>query len=366
MKRNLVKMIVMALVAIVFASCNKPGANEAPAANYETIKVKQTDKTVNEAYSATIRGCQDVEIMPQVSGKITRICVKEGDVVKKGQLLFVIDQVPYASAVRTAEASRDVAQAALRTAELNLKNSRVLNEKKVISASNLQTVENTYISAKAQLSQADAMLVNARNDLSYTEVKAPCNGVVGNLPYRVGALVGPSMPQPFTTISDNSTMHVYFSMTENQLLALTRQYGTMDALVKNMPEVQLQLSDGSIYAHNGKIESISGVIDRLTGSVTARAEFDNSERILHSGASGSVVIPTTYKNCILIPQGATVKMQDKVLVYKVAEGGVAKSALIEVSPISDGREYVVTVGLKPGDEIVATGAGMLREGTKVK
>ncbi|MGM9804659.1 MAG: efflux RND transporter periplasmic adaptor subunit [Muribaculaceae bacterium] len=366
MKRLMVKTMVVALVAAMSASCNKQSSGEMPAANYETMTVKKSDKTVSESYSATIRGRQDVEILPQVSGKIERMCVSEGDVVQKGTVLFVIDQVPYRAALKTAQANVEVAEAALRTAELNLNNSRVLYEKKVISYSNLQTVENSYASAKAQMAQAEAMLVNARNDLSYTEVKSPCAGVVGTLPYRVGALVGPSLPQPLTTISDNSRMYVYFSMTENRLLALTRQYGSMDGVIKNMPEVQLKLSDGSIYEQTGRIESISGVIDRQTGSVTARAEFVNAGRVLHSGASGAVVIPSVYKDVIVIPQEATVKMQDKVMVYLVAEGGVAKSTLIEVSAINDGREYVVLSGLNPGDEIVSAGAGLVREGTKVK
>ena len=160
-------------------------------------------------------------------------------------------------------------------------------------------------------------------------------------------------------------MYVYFSMTENQLLALTRLHGTMDEALANMPEVDLQLNDNSLYGKKGKIESISGVIDRQTGTVVARAVFPNDSRLLHSGASGSVIMPSTYKDCIVIPQGATVQMQDKTLVYKVVDGK-ATSTLITVAGINDGREYVVLTGLKAGDEIVSEGAGLVREGTQVK
>ena len=216
-----------------------------------------------------------------------------------------------------------------------------------------------------QLAQAEAQELNARNNLSYTEVKSPSDGVVGMLPYRAGALVSASIPQPLTTVSDNSNMYVYFSMTENQLLAMSRQYKSMDEALENMPEVSLKLNDQSIYEQKGKIESISGVIDRKTGTVGVRAVFPNESRLLHSGASGNVLIPQAYKDCIVIPQGATVRLQDKTLVYKVVDGK-AVSTLITVAEINDGREYIVLDGLKVGEEIVSEGAGLVREGTQVK
>ena len=264
-----------------------------------------------------------------------------------------------------AQANVEVAKAALATAELNYNSTKELFAKKVVSAFNLKTSENSYLTAKAQLAQAEAQEVNARNNLSYTEVKSPSDGVVGMLPYRAGALVSASIPQPLTTVSDNSNMYVYFSMTENQLLAMSRQYKSMDEALKNMPEVSLKLNDQSIYEQKGKIESISGVIDRKTGTVGVRAVFPNESRLLHSGASGNVLIPQTYKDCIVIPQGATVRLQDKTLVYKVVDGK-AVSTLITVAEINDGREYIVLDGLKVGEEIVSEGAGLVREGTQVK
>ena len=334
-------------------------------ASYATMKVSTANKELTTPYSATIRGRQDIDIYPQVSGTIERLCVTEGEVVRKGQLLFVIDQVPYKAALKTAQANVEVAKAALATAELNYNSTKELFAKKVVSAFNLKTSENSYLTAKAQLAQAEAQEVNARNNLSYTEVKSPSDGVVGMLPYRAGALVSASIPQPLTTVSDNSNMYVYFSMTENQLLAMSRQYKSMDEALKNMPEVSLKLNDQSIYEQKGKIESISGVIDRKTGTVGVRAVFPNESRLLHSGASGNVLIPQTYKDCIVIPQGATVRLQDKTLVYKVVDGK-AVSTLITVAEINDGREYIVLDGLKVGEEIVSEGAGLVREGTQVK
>lgn len=215
---------------------------------------------------------------------------------------------------------------------------------KVVSDYTLRTSENDYLTAQAAQAQAEASEVKARNNLSYTVVKSPSDGVVGTLPYRVGTLVSSSMPQLLTTVSDNSTMYVYFSMTENQLLSLVRQYGSLDSALVQMPEIQLRLNDQSMYEEKGRIETISGVIDRQTGTVSVRAVFPNGSRLLHSGASGNILIPSTYEDCIVVPQEATVKQQDKVLVYKVVDGK-AVSSLIQVSDIDDGREYIVLSGL---------------------
>ena len=346
------------------ASC-KQATDAGVKPSFAIMEVKAADKELSTSYSATIRGRQDIDIYPQVSGTIEKLCVTEGQTVRRGQLLFVIDQIPYRAAIKTAVANVEAARAAMATAELTYNSNKELYAQKVVSEFSLKTAENTYLTAKAQLTQAEAQEVNARNNLSYTEVKSPSDGVVGALPYRVGALVGANLPYPLTTVSDNSDMYVYFSMTENQLLALTRQYGSMDEALKNMPEVELILNDNSVYNKKGVIESISGVIDRQTGTVMARVVFPNESRLLHSGASGTVVVPSIYKDCIAIPQGATVQMQDKVVVYKVVDGK-AVSTLITVAGINDGREYVVLSGLQSGDEIISEGAGLVREGTQVK
>ena len=346
------------------ASC-KQATDAGVKPSFAIMEVKAADKELSTSYSASIRGRQDIDIYPQVSGTIEKLCVTEGQTVRRGQLLFVIDQIPYRAALKTAVANVEAARAAMATAELTYNSNKELYTQKVVSEFSLKTAENTYLTAKAQLTQAEAQEVNARNNLSYTEVKSPSDGVVGALPYRVGALVGANLPYPLTTVSDNSDMYVYFSMTENQLLALTRQYGSMDEALKNMPEVELILNDNSVYNKKGVIESISGVIDRQTGTVMARVVFPNESRLLHSGASGTVVVPSIYKDCIAIPQGATVQMQDKVVVYKVVDGK-AVSTLITVAGINDGREYVVLSGLQSGDEIISEGAGLVREGTQVK
>ena len=315
---------------------------------------------ISSAYSATIRGRQDIDIYPQVSGTLTKVCVTEGQRVKNGQTLFIIDQVPYEAALQTAVANVESAKASLATAQLTYD-----SKENVISSFDLSTAKNSLLAAKAQLAQAKAQEVSARNNLSYTVVKSPADGVVGTLPYRVGALVSSALAQPLTTVSDNSDMYVYFSMTENQLLGLIRQYGSKEEALKNMPAIDLQLNDKSAYSERGQIESISGVIDRSTGTVSLRAVFPNKEGLLHSGGAGNVIVPVQKTAALTIPQAATFEIQDKRYVYKVVDGK-AQSSQVQVTRVNGGREFIVDEGLAPGDVIVAEGVGLLREGTPVK
>ena len=362
MKQTFVKAAVMACF-MAAVSCGQAPTAMGPT-EYAVMTIATTDREIPINYSATIRGRQDIAIYPQVSGTIFELCVNEGQTVSKGQPLFIIDQVPYKAALQTAEANVAAAKAGVATAQLTYDSKKELYAKNVVSQYDLLTAENTLLTAKAQLAQAEAQRVNAANNLSYTVVKAPANGVVGTLPYRVGALVSASISKPLTTVSDNSDVYVYFSMTENQLLNLTRQYGSIANTLKNMPDVRLVLNDGSVYDRTGRIESISGVIDTSTGSVQLRAVFPNADGLLHSGGAGSVIVPNIHKDCVVVPQVATFELQNKVYVYKV-EDGKATSSMIDVEKINNGREYIVKSGLTPGDVIVAEGVGLLREGTPI-
>ncbi len=361
----LLRLTLCLCVVCCINSCQQKKQEETESTSFKTMKVERKDLTLSSSYSASIQGRQDIAIYPQVSGKIQRLCVKEGDKVNKGQLLFVIDQVPYRAALATALANEQQAQSTCSNAKITYESNQELFGQKIISAYALETSKNSYLTAKAQVAQTAAQVVNAKNDLSYTEVRSPANGVVGVLPYRVGTLVSPSMAQPLTTVSDNSQMYVYFSMTEKQLLNIIRQYGSKDAAIKQMPKLSLQLGDQSIYNHKGKLESISGVIDQQTGTVSLRATFENPERLLNSGGSGNVLIPSERTGVIVIPQAATVQQQDKHIVYKVVNKK-AVAQLVDVEDLNDGTNYIVTSGLNVGDEIVADGAGMVHEGDVVK
>lgn len=357
-------MISVGVVAMLLSACG--GTTESSeAVEYPILSVSTSNETLDKSYSATIRGRQDIDIYPQISGKITSVRVKEGEVVRKGQTLFVIDRVPYEAALRVAEANLAAAKVGVESAELEYNSTKELFENDVVSSYELQQSLNSLHSAQATLAQMEAQQIDAANNLSYTEVTSPSNGVVGTIPYREGALVSASMATPLTTVSDNSEMYVYFSMDENSLLDMLQQYGSAEKALAQMPDVQLQLSNGSIYNHTGRVESISGVISQTTGTVSLRAIFANPDRLLHSGANGSILFPEHYDNVITIPQESTFELQDKVLVYKVVDG-VTRSTQITVSPINDGRKYIVTGGLEVGDQIIAAGAGLLKEGMPVK
>lgn len=350
----------------MLVSCGNKKQQQMPTATFKTTTVGRQDLTLETKYSATIRGRQDVDIYPQVGGTLKQICVTEGQTVRKGQTLFIIDQVPYQAALNTAQAALKAAQASEATAAMNYESKKKLYAEKVISDFDLQTTHNTLLTAKAQVAQAEAQVTNARNSLSYTVVSAPTDGVVGTLPYRQGALVGAQMPQPLTTVSDNSEMWVYFSISERDLLGIVRESGSIEEAIKNMPEVTLTLVDGSTYEKKGRIESVSGVINTSTGSVQLRAVFNNENGILHSGSTGNVIVPTTYKQALVIPATAAVQTQDRFRVFVVNKEGIANGKVVSVDEHKAGNLFIVTAGLEGGEEIVAEGAGMVKENQKVK
>ena len=332
---------------------------------YETLEVSLNDRTLSTGYSAAISGVQTVEIRPQVSGMITEILIEEGESVRKGQVLFVIDQMPYKAAYEIACANVKSAEAALSTAQLIYESNKDLFEQDVVSEFDLMTAQNDLTDAEARLALCKAELVNASNNLSYTEVRSPVNGVASMIPYRVGALVSSSITQPLVTVSDDSKVYAYFSMAENQMLDMVQQYGSLNNAIKQMPEVELMMSNGQKYEHTGKINAISGTISENTGAVSLRAVFNNRNHLLRNGGSGTIIIPTTITDCIVIPQTATYELQDRIFVYKVVDGK-ASATEIHVAPQNNGTEYIVTSGLEVGDIIVAEGAGLIKEGTPIK
>ena len=359
------KVAAVALFLVLsVASCKQETESQVEAGTYPLLRVFPEDRTLSVSYSAVIEGKQDVEIRPQVSGFITEVKVKEGAKVKKGEILFVIDTIPYAASYRQAKAAVATAEAQLATSRLSLEGSEDLYAENVISDFELQTARNSYNSAVASLRQAEASEASAAQNLSYAIVKSPVNGSAGMTSVRVGALVSASMTEPLISVSDNSQMYVYFSLPEKEVLSMTRQYGSIDNTIKSFQPVTLTLSDGTVYEHAGRIDVISRIVDKLTGAVSIRAVFDNPDGRLMSGGSGRINVSYDRNNCIVIPQEATFEIQDKIYVYKVVDGK-AVSNEIKVFRINDGREYVVESGLSEGDVIVSKGAGLLREGTPI-
>ena len=362
--------IFFAVFVILHSSCKDGKTFEVHTA-CKVMTVALDSVEIMESYSASIQGRLDIDIYPQISGRIVKLCVTEGQQVRKGRQLFVIDQIPYQAAWEKAKADVRAAEAQVRTARLDWESKKQLYSGKVVSEYDLTTAQNALDMAEAALQQMKALELNARNELSYTEIKSPADGVAGTLPYREGTLVTPSMNIPLTTISDNSEMYVYFSMTENQLRSLLRQYGSSEGIIRRMPPLSLVLNDGTLYSGQGHIESISGVINRQTGTVSVRSVFPNPDRLLLSGGIGNVILPHKENHAIVIPQTATTELQDKILAYKVSadahsEKATVTSVELTVEKLNDGITYIVRSGLSAGDVIVTEGAGLLRDGMQIK
>lgn len=359
----------VALSALI-AACSSGGQQglaqgQAPQIAVQTLSIGSS--ALDHAYPATIKGKTDIEIRPQVSGFITKVHVDEGQRVRKGQPLFTIDQVQFQAAVDQAEASLAAAQTAVQTATLTAENKQRLFDKNIISEYENQLAKNNLATAKATLAQAEAALTNARKNLSYTVVTAPSDGVVGMIPNREGSLASPSMVQALTTVSDNSEVYAYFSLTERDLLDMTDNgNATLQERIAAMPEVQLRLSDGSIYPLSGKVATVSGVIDNSTGSASVRALFKNNNGMLRSGSTGQILLPVTQDSVIIIPQKATYELQDRRFVYALTDSNTLVSRPIQVDALNDGKTFVVKSGVNPGERIAVEGVGVsLRDGMKI-
>ena len=362
MKKN--KILMFAAAAVMFASCGGGGGRPTFGDNeYPVLAVGTSSTEMQTTYPATIKGVQDVQICPKVQGFITQINVKEGQTVGAGQVLFVLDNATYQAQVRQSQASVNTAQAACNTAKLSYENAKKLFDNKVIGDFELQSATNSYESAKASLSLAQAGLASAKEMLSFCYVKSPASGVVGTLPFKKGALVNTA--SVLTTVSNNSQMEVYFSLTEKDALAMSQAEGGQKAAMGALPNVQLQLADGSVYAHEGKVTKMSGVIDPATGSIQVIALFPNPERMLKSGGSGAIIIPKSNSDAIVIPQACVSEVQNKKFVYTLGKDNKVKYTEIKVDPQNDGSNYIVTDGLKVGDKYVTNGITKLTDGMEI-
>ena len=354
------KMMMFAAIAAALVSCGGGGGRPNFGDNeFPVVTVGTSSADMQTTYPASIKGIQDVEIRPNVQGFLTQINVKEGQTVNAGQVLFVVDNETYQAQVRQAQAAVNTAQQQVNTAKLTYENSQQLHANRVIGDYELQTSQNSYESAKAQLAQAQANLASAKEMLGFCFVKSPATGVVGTLPFKKGALVSGS--NVLTTVSNISSMDVYFSVTEKDVLAMSRSGEGVSAF----PTVKLQLNDGTIYPHEGKVTKMSGVIDAATGSVQNIATFANSEKLLKSGGAGNIIIPRINNGAIIIPQACVSEVQNKKFVYTVGKDNKVKYTEIKVDPQNDGNNYIVTEGLKVGDKYVTNGVTKLSDGMEI-
>nr|WP_315224115.1 efflux RND transporter periplasmic adaptor subunit [uncultured Flavobacterium sp.] len=361
-------------VSIVIASCGKndksaPVGGPQQVKEYKTLTLQPESATLNTDFPASIQGQQNIEIRPRVEGYIDKIYVDEGAVVKTGQPLFKISAPEYEQQVRTATASIKSAQADLSAAKLAVNKVKPLVEKGIISKYDLESAQYSYESALATLAQANAALVNAKTNLGYTTVTSPVNGVVGSIPFRLGSLVSSNNADPLTTVSSIGNVYAYFALNEKMLLNFTQNTSsgtTLAEKIKKIPEVSLLLSDGSAYTEKGRIETVNGLINTETGSVNIRARFPNPRGIIRSGSSATVRIPNQVIDGLIVPQSATFELQDKIFVVTVGKDGKTKNTNITILENSAGNYYVVTSGLKIGDQIILEGVASLKEGTIIK
>ena len=363
---------VFCLITLVFffTSCGskkKPDQNVNQVKSYSVLTIYPQKTTLFVDYPANIEGQQNIEIRPKVDGFIQKIFIDEGAKVKKGQLLFTISAPQYEQGVRTAKANIQIALADVKSAQMNVEKVKPLVEKNIISKFELESAQYNLQAKEAALAQAKATLANAQINIGYTSITSPVNGVVGTIPFKIGSLVSSSTPQPLTTVSNIGNIYAYFSINEKDAFSFSKDFGSKEKSgLASLPPVSLILSDGTLFPEQGKIETVSGMINSETGSSTLRATFPNPGGIIRSGASGSVRIPLAMDSAFLVPQKSTYEIQGKTFVYLVSDSGTVNSVEIEVGKNSNGKSYVVKSGLKQGDKIVIDGIANLREGLMIK
>ena len=334
--------------------------------SFETMTVKKQDITMPLKFSAKLKGQSDVIITPQVSGQLVKIAVSEGQQVKKGQTLFVIDQRNAQLELQAAQANLQAALAQENSAKLEYESNKNLFEKNIVSRYMLDNSQNTYRQAQASVAQARAQVNRAKVNLGFCTISAPVAGLIGEIPVRTGDQVSPG--KQLTIVSGNTTMDAEFSVTEAIIETSVSAGATQADKAKYMaelPEVTFVMKNGTEYPHKGRITSLTGVVDAATGSLGAKASFPNPDGHLFSGVQGTVVLPMSEKDVMVIPQTAVVKLQDKQQVFKVKSDSTATAVTVTTADIGNGKDFIVTSGLNVGDKIVTIGANNVQEGQQV-
>lgn len=364
------KRIILGLIAITLLySCSSapqaPAAPPAPSLPVAAI-VTGTDTTYQE-YPASIEGAVNVEIRPQVSGALDKVFVDEGAYVAAGQPIFKINDLPYRAALNNAEANLHAMQAAVVNTQLEIDKLTPLVQNKVVSDYQLKTAKAAYDVAKANVEQAKANVSTAQINLGYTIIKAPVSGYIGRLLKKQGSLVSPADVDALTLLSDVHNVHVYFSLGEKDFVNFKEQYpgNTLNDKLKQLPHVSLLLADDSEFGSKGSIDMIDGQFDKNTGAITLRASFPNAQGLLRSGNTGKIRLSLVHKDALIVPESATVDMQDKVFVFAVGDSDKVKKQAITVIG-KTGDNYLVKDGVKPGDQIVLSGIDKLQEGEVIQ
>lgn len=366
MKRTSFKTtLVVCGIVSGLVSCNVDMPQEKNT-SFETMTIKKSDIVVPYKFSARMKGQNDVTVMPQMSGQLMRIAVSEGQVVTKGQTLFVIDNRNAQLDLESAQANLQAALASENSARLEYDSNRHLFERKIVSSYMLRNSENAYKQAQAAVAQARAAVNRARVNLGFCTITAPVSGVIGEIPVRIGDQVSP-MTQ-LTILSGNTTMYAEFSVTEaivEQMVQTKMKAKDVDQYISRLPEATFVMKNGTEFPYKGRVVSLTGVVNSSTGTLTCKVSFPNPDGHLYSGIQGTVVMPFAEKGVIVVPQNAVVRLQDKSLVYKVKADSTATAVDVTTEDTGNGKDFIVPTGLKVGDRIISVGANNVTEGQKV-
>ncbi len=365
MKQNRMKWVCTLCVVAGLTSCEIDVPKEVQS-SFDTMIVKKSDIELPYKFSARMKGQNDVTVTPQVSGQLMRICVTEGQQVRRGQTLFVIDSRNAQLELEAAQANLQAALAQENSAKLEYESNKNLYEKKIVSSYMMNNSENSYKQAQATVAQARASVNRAKVNLGFCTITATVPGVIGEIPVRVGDQVSP-MTQ-LTMLSGNTTMYAEISITEAVVENVVKEgmkAADIEKHISQIPPATFVMKNGTEYPHKGRFASLTGVVNASTGSLTAKLSFPNPDGHLYSGIQGTIVIPFSEKDVIVIPQKAVVRLQDKSLVYKVKADSTATAADVTIEDTGNGKDFIVTSGLNPGDKIVTIGANNVQEGQKV-
>ena len=334
--------------------------------SFETMTIQKSDIELPYKFSARMKGQNDVTVTPQVSGQLTKICVTEGQQVKKGQVLFIIDQRNAQLELEAAQANLQAALAQENSAKLEYESNKNLFEKKIVSSYMLSNSENSYKQAQASVAQARAAVNRAKVNLGFCTITASVSGVIGEIPVRSGDQVSPGMQ--LTMLSGNTTMDAEISITEAVIESAVKEgmnAAQIEKYIAQLPPATFVMKNGTEYPHKGRFASLTGVVNAATGSLTAKVSFPNPEGHLYSGIQGTVVVKFDEKDVIVIPQNAVVRLQDKSQVYKVKADSTATAVEVTTEDTGNGKDFIITSGLNVGDRIVTTGANNVTEGLRV-
>ena len=366
MKKSVITWAVgMTAVITGLTSCGVDMPKETKS-SFETMTVKKSDIELPNKFSAKMKGQNDVTVTPQVSGQLMKICVTEGQQVKKGQALFIIDSRNAQLELEAAQANLQAALAQENSAKLEFESNKNLFEKKIVSSYMLNNSENSYKQAQASVAQARSAVNRAKVNLGFCTITASVPGIIGEIPVRTGDQVSP-MTQ-LTMLSGNTTMYAEVSVTEAIVEAMVKEgmkANEVEKYIANLPAATFVMKNGTEYPHKGRVISLTGVVNSETGSLTCKVSFPNPDGHLYSGIQGTIVMPFAEKSVIVVPQYAVVRLQDKAQVYKVKADSTATAIEVTTEDTGNGKDFIVTSGLNEGDLIVTTGANNVTEGQKV-